>query len=160
MKLDRDKQRELLELLAEHYPNKFYVSDIIPDDENEERALYANLIYLHEHGLIEAEAITALQELTVTTARLTMRGVDFLKDDGGLSAILDVQTIRLHADTLRELLQQKIDQSDLSPEEKSTFKKHVETASHEVVRTIAQKTVEWSVLNGEAWRRLIDIVLL
>ena len=43
-------------------------------------------------------------------------------DDGGLSAILGVVTVKLHSDTIQALLNTKIDQADIPPEEKSKLK--------------------------------------
>ncbi|MBT0452135.1 hypothetical protein ISO73_17965 [Morganella morganii subsp. morganii] len=69
----------------------------------------ANLVYLYQHGLIErpyhtdntnsrAEMIFTLSELTITEM-----GIDLVLDDGGLTAILGVQTIKIHTDTMRNL---------------------------------------------------------
>ena len=53
-------------------------------------------------------------KITWGGARITAKGIDFLEDDGGLSAILGVVTVKLHADTLREMLAKKIDASSAS----------------------------------------------
>jgi hypothetical protein len=55
------------------------------------------------------------------TAKITARGLDFLEDDGGLGAILNVVTIRLEADTLRQLLETKINASDMPEADKQTL---------------------------------------
>ncbi|UVK45701.1 hypothetical protein BPNPMPFG_001261 [Mesorhizobium sp. AR07] len=45
-------------------------------------------------------------------ASITAKGLDFIADDGGLGAILGVVTVRLHGDTLRELLISRVESSD------------------------------------------------
>ena len=50
--------------------------------------------------------------------KITEKGLDFLKDDGGLTAILGIVTVRFEADTIRTILQIKVNQSDLSPADK------------------------------------------
>ena len=46
-------------------------------------------------------------------------GIDFLTDDGGLSAILGVVTVKLHSDTIQALIAAKIDQAEISDSEKA-----------------------------------------
>lgn len=105
-KFDRKLQRELLKELYDTFPYgihsderaKYYKSAF--GDEND---LVANLFYLRGHGLIECElqqflSLSYLIELNNT--KITSKGIDFIRDDGGLSAILNVQTIKLHRDTI------------------------------------------------------------
>lgn len=111
--LDRPYQRHLLQLLSEHYPRQ---AQIVPDD-GDERKAGVNLAYLAEHGLIEATLIPTMGPGPVrfSNARITARGLDFLADDGGLSAILGVVTIKLADDDLRRLLIEKLQGSDVEP---------------------------------------------
>lgn len=48
-----------------------------------------------------------------------------------LTAILGVVTVRFHADTVKALLLDKIETSDIPKEEKSRLKKHLATLSGE-----------------------------
>jgi hypothetical protein len=119
--LDRALQRQILDLLKAHYPRGAIP---IRDLELGEEQAAANLRYLEEHGLchsgvmIGADGHLAFGESTITAA-----GLDFLEDDGGLSAILGVVTVRLHADTIRALIDAKIEASSLPAEEKSRLRK-------------------------------------
>lgn len=61
-------------------------------------------LYLAGHGLLELNRSPSPLE---NGYRITSKGIDFLEDDGGLSAILGVVTVKLHADTLRDLLLQR-----------------------------------------------------
>ena len=49
----------------------------------------------------------------------TGNGMDFLADDGGLSAVLDAVTVKLHENTLKKLIANRISESDLPASEKS-----------------------------------------
>lgn len=101
--LDRGQQRELLMELRDEYPHpKFYT---LKGDEAGRRVA-VNLSYLIEHGLIEGklEFSGTGDKSGRCKARLTHKGLDFLADDGGLGAILGVVTVRLHDDTVRDLL--------------------------------------------------------
>lgn len=101
--IDRSRQRQILEGLAEAYP---LVQFIPPDEQDAEFA--ANLHYLMEHGLVEAKFARdqspprpnptksryGQPKLIATDIRITARGMDLLADDGGLSAILTIVNVR------------------------------------------------------------------
>ncbi len=120
--LDRSLQRKLLLLMRDVYPQPIYkIWALVPDTGDD--ATVANLVYLEEHGLCDA-GIRVNQDGSYgfTGAKITARGLDFIEDDGGLSAILDVVTIKVHADSLRALLVNKIDAAPIAPEEKSRLR--------------------------------------
>ena len=129
--LDRNLQHEFLSELYKVYPDSitydYYINAAIAQTsgviEAEEDASFvlkqsANLQYLAEHGLVVFDHET----LITATVKITAKGIDFLMDDGGLSAILGVVTVKLHSDTIQALFNTKIDQADIPPEEKSKLK--------------------------------------
>ena len=119
--LDRALQRQILELLREHYP-----CGTIPVRRLElgEEQAATNLRYLEEHGLCESGVIIGADgHLAFGLSTITAAGLDFLEDDGGLSAILGVVTVKLHADTIRNLIDAKIETSSMPAEEKSKLRK-------------------------------------
>ncbi|MGU7780504.1 hypothetical protein [Burkholderia sp. PU8-34] len=119
MKLDREYQKEVLTALAEIYPCLGH-AERVGDVTEETRA--ANLYYLAEHGLITDSASTNLNNsVHYQPARITKDGMDFLAEDGGLSAILGVVTIKLHEDTIKSLIETKIMESDLPADDKPRF---------------------------------------
>ncbi|WP_337050049.1 hypothetical protein [Serratia fonticola] len=102
--LERDIQRKVLHKLYGIYPR--YSTEEIFDEiyslfDNDDN-FHRCLIYLEEHGLIES----GLHEVMLGYAtdkcgmRLTKNGVDFIRDDGGLGAELNVQTIKFHDNTI------------------------------------------------------------
>ena len=119
--LDRAPQRQILELLGAHYPR-----GAIPVRElhlSAEQAA-ANLRYLEEHGLCESGVVIGADgHLAFGESTISAAGLDFLEDDGGLSAILGVITVRLPADTIRTLIEAKIEASSIPTEEKSRLRK-------------------------------------
>ena len=116
MEIDREYQRRFLEELDSIYPD--FKNFAYREGHEDEKKRYENFFYLREHGLIEGEATVHGSGAILFTAKLMHKGIDFLKCDGGLSAILGVVTVKLHEDTLRHLIQTKIDQSNLEPHEK------------------------------------------
>lgn len=131
--------------MRESYPAKVWTRDIAPL-EPEEFKLVFNIAYLHEHGLLSTEirfTSDGTNRPIWAHAALTAAGVDFLEDDGGLSAILGVVNVRLHADTVRELLAARIaEDPSLTEETKSALreaiKKQPETALSEITTRLVQ----------------------
>jgi hypothetical protein len=92
--------------MRDKYPSMAYK---VPKSlDGNDRRFYLNLFYLQEHDLCE----TSTQEnsdgfISWRGTKITAKGVDFLENDGGLSAILGVVRVKLHADTLRDILAKK-----------------------------------------------------
>lgn len=121
MKLDRDLQRKLLEELREHYPAPFFTNRM-EHLHADPQHLMANAAYLIEHGLVAGDlrmTSTGRGDFLPMKLTLTAKGLDFLEDDGGLTAILGTLTVRLHADSVRDLLAKQIEASELEDSVKS-----------------------------------------
>jgi hypothetical protein len=136
MKLDRTYQRELLEMLAQSYPSAHDVGEVLDGADADGHARYAaNMIYLEEHGLVQSGLVeTAVGHILHTLPRITARGMDFLADDGGLSAILGMVTVKLHEDTLKDLIGQKIAESNLPAPEKSRLLDQIKALPAEAIK--------------------------
>lgn len=108
--LNRETQRAVLQHLYACYPLSelgHRLSAIA-----EPNALAVNVFYLVEHGLVTAHTNTYGGVASVANAKITAQGIDFLADDGGLSAILGVTVVKLHSDTIRDLLIARVQASD------------------------------------------------
>mgnify|MGYP003365511495 CR=1 FL=1 len=135
MEINRIFQRHLLEKMNEAYPYGIYFDP--PDDEAQRYA--AALNYLDEHGLCRSGGrINMDRSIAFNASTITAAGIDFLADDGGLSAILGVVTVKLHADTIRDLIAAKIDTADIPDERKSVLKKHLASLPGTVLTAATQ----------------------
>ena len=139
MRLDRTLQLNLLLQIADQYPGPLLQGMGL---DFKDPATVRNLIYLEEHGLLTLTK-AELNEggFAVGLARATAKGMDFLEQDGGLTAILGTVTVRLHDDTIKDLLQRTIQESALTPEEKQRWTDQlrelpVETTKHLVLRLV------------------------
>ena len=139
MKLDRDLQREVLLSCREAYPG--YVE--YAHEERHRERLQANLIYLHEHGLITGKLVNGNVELV--DPRITATGLDFLEDDGGVSAILRTVTVKMDQDDLRSLIAARIESSDLLPEEKASLSHAMRSLPAQVLRDLTTRLVNDAV---------------
>lgn len=145
MKFNRKLQHEILTELGEAYPNtvsyggRYKVSD----------PFHANAHYLAEHDLlVPIKSSTLGGENTVLCAKITAKGLDFLTDDGGLSEILGVVTVKLHADTIRDLLRSGVDASDTPDNEKKLLKDMIKTVPDQALSKLVQECVSYAVRSG------------
>lgn len=138
--LDRTVQRKLLSLLRNAFPGRIVLQD--GDCGATMPALEANAIYLEQLGLCDSGIKYGLDGFPHHTgAAITAKGLDFLEDDGGTSAILGTITVRMHADTLRDLIDARITASPLPDTEKSTLRKHLASLPETVLRSLVPDLV-------------------
>lgn len=137
--MNRELQRELLQSLEAEYPEQINVLERCARNP----MLAREIAYLAEHGLIVATPVKAMNApLRFAFARLTAKGRDFLADDGGLSAILDVLTIRLHDDTVRGLIESKITASTLPQSEKRRYLDRLRSLPADATKHLALKLLD------------------
>ncbi|MBF1277399.1 MAG: hypothetical protein HXM87_03045 [Neisseria sp.] len=148
--LDRNLQREILKELNNIYPDsktyEYWIDAAIAQvvgviETVGEAELYiakrsANLRYLAEHGLVVCN-----DKYLSATVKITAKGIDFLTDDGGLSAILGVVTVKLHSDTIQALIAAKIDQAEISDSEKSWLKKELGKIKDTALSTLTTNAI-------------------
>lgn len=119
--LNRGLQKDLLFGLSQHYPGKVQPSREFP--KMDVRQVQYNLAYLEQHGLVEVSWHQAISRPIPEPfmAAITARGIDFISDDGGLSSVLGVVTVKLHDDTIRQLLIERVEASDGEPSAKASL---------------------------------------
>lgn len=140
MKLDRNLHRRILEAAYEAYPNETFLADAGGE---ETLNYYANLLYLEEHGLIDSGLLkTPGGAIPRSGFKAKYRGVDFIADDGGLSAILGVVTIRFHEDTIKQLLIDRVEASKEPTSVKSSLIKQLKDLPAEGLKTLTTKALE------------------
>jgi len=160
--IDRDFQRFILETLAGPYPEKVFTRDLVrsPDDH---AVIVRNLTYLDEHGLVKAVFPPGkghLQhEIPQGHATLTCKGVDFLEGDGGLSAILGTVMVKLHADTLKDLLQMRIQAADLPRPDKQRYLDALQSLPAETTKHLVLKLVDLGLENVQKVFPLLQTLL-
>jgi len=153
MHLDRARQLEMLQSLAEVYPR---YTESLGSGKTDEDDL-ANLWYLKEQGLVEgAIEMSISQSFIFQGAKITAKGIDFLADDGGIAAILGTVTVKLHVDTLKELLLSRVSAASAPEEKKSWLKKQLETASNETIKRIVSAILDEGVKHAPDLFRLVE----
>lgn len=144
-KFDRNAQRKLLQYLCDAYPYPISVEQVskIAELFDDEIALVSNLMYLEEHGLISNAVSHTLCGITPNTAELsiTKDGIDFILDDGGLSAILNVVTIRFHHETITDLIKIVENSHEGTAEEKKDVISKLKSLSSEATKQLMSQLI-------------------
>jgi len=159
MKLNRHLQHALLEELRDFYPRRSQSAYQL--DGYTQVECIGNLIYLEEQGLVDSGVNVGYHSGsgTITQARITAKGMDFLEHDGGLGAMLAVVTVKLHEDTLRQLIEAKVQASDLPAEQKSGILKALREAPSEITKQLITKLVDLGMENAPKAISLIQTLL-
>lgn len=140
-KFDRRLQKELLQILVNLYPNRMTseeykgVTNLFADD----NALISNLLYLEGHDLIESGLRAGVNNYSINTAglKITVKGIDFMQKDGGLSAILNVQTIKFHRDAV-VVLEDLVALSGMNDADKEKANSKISELTTESLKTVVQ----------------------
>ena len=72
---------------------------------------------------------------------ITAKGLDFLEDDGGISAILRTITVKIDREDLRSLIATRVEASDLPPEEKATLSHAMRSLPAQALRDLTTHLV-------------------
>lgn len=144
--LDREFQRRLLSELQEIYPHR---ADVLRSwGAQSDNRLLVNLTYLHDHGLVELSSKAMMDgSIHMAFAKITAAGMDFIADDGGLSAILGVVTVKLHQDTIRDLLISKINAAEAPASTKEQVIAKIKALPADALGTLTQKALDAGLSN-------------
>lgn len=137
MKIDRSLQWEILQYFERAYPNYVTLARFYPASPED---VEANLQYLAEHQLLDwkkAPNSTLRQDYGW---KITAKGLDFMMNDGGLSAILNVVTVRFEAQSLKALLEASI-RKELPEEEQQKYVDALDDLSAEATRSLVEQVV-------------------
>lgn len=149
MSINRPAQHEILKKLAAAYPNQVN-TQTSADFGLDDITLYFQLAYLEEHGLAKCLWSTELSRKSkaVNFAKITARGLDLLADDGGLGAVLGVVTIKIHEDTLKQLLEAKVTASDLPEPEKNRLISELRSLPAAATKHLTLKLLDKALESG------------
>lgn len=138
-KFDRELQKLLLTKCVLAYPD-FTNWQLFPPEimDYGEEVLSANIIYLYEHKLISMRDKSSDDPYRLFDhMRATASGIDFILDDGGLGAILNVQTIKFHREAV-VVLEDLISISNMTEREKDKAKLKLSEMTTEAINAIVQ----------------------
>lgn len=138
--LDRELQRKILIMLVDVYPGSVMAASL--SSKFGDRETIFNLAYLDEHGLTESTWNGTARTPTPVLAKITAKGLDFLSNDGGLSSILGVVTVKLHQETITALFVDRVEKSDAPPSVKKQIIEKVKGLPAEALQRVSLKAME------------------
>lgn len=150
MNIDLMICKEILEKLATIYP---YSATSIELDEllevaGSEEIFAANLIYLDQHRLIVSGLSFNINRHHVFRGetRITERGIDYVREDGGLSAMIDKSSVsyQLHEALLSEMLRQ-IQESPDTDRDKVALSSQLRALPAETIKHLYMKLLDQGV---------------
>lgn len=144
MRPNRTLQLEILRALRNDYPGRTNIHDLPRNNQ-----LLANLHYLHEHGLVDVvHDETMGNHHAILAPKITAKGLDFLEDDGGVTAILSTVIVKLNPDDLRALLAGRVESSNLPDKEKSALARTIRSLTTTGLQSLTNRLVNDAVANG------------
>jgi hypothetical protein len=98
-------------------------------------------MYLSEHRLVEATVSKVMGSRVpmIPIVRINAAGIDFLQDDGGLSAILGVVTVRFEAETIKQLIDARLEASGLPEKEKSAIRSKLRELGGDALKEVTKR---------------------
>lgn len=151
--IDRGLQHYILCELRDAYPKSVDYSEKYDYGSDEYNKFVANLVYLRSHGLISKDSILDSKSIHINNpyqpayASITHTGLDFLEDDGGLSAILNTVTVKFETDQLKQILESKINKSDLPKDKKSSFISIIRDLPAESIKQLTKRAIDYGLDN-------------
>jgi hypothetical protein len=151
-KFDRNIQREMLQILYDVYPEELtheQIQEVLSKFGSNEHSI-ANLLYLEQHQLIHSGLKPTMSGYAlVNRPSITHKGIDFIRDDGGLGAILNVQTVKLHDSTIIAL-EDVIAVSNIPEEQKKGLISKLRELPADAIKHLTLQLLTPAVLHPQA----------
>ncbi|WP_411850698.1 hypothetical protein ACLB90_17800 [Stenotrophomonas sp. LGBM10] len=116
--------------------------------------------YLRDHGLLDVIISTSLDgEFFLGTTRITSAGLDYLSDDGGLTEERGGTTVKIHADSLQQMLELMVLRSDLDQPQKQRYVDELRKLPAETTKHLALKAVDAAMAHSGKLLPLLQSML-
>ncbi|TKY81105.1 hypothetical protein R0L47_09905 [Pectobacterium polonicum] len=166
-KFNRTLQQEILKICIASYPDmprhrSFDTTEAARLTQSDDglKVLKANIHYMKDHGLVTMDLATARNPAyMLISLRATEKAIDFMLDDGGLSAILNVQTVRLHRETI-VAFEDIITIANIPEDEKKSLISKLRELPADAIKHLTLQLLSQGVLNIPAAIQLIQKLLL
>lgn len=149
MKIDRQYQKDLLSFLLEEFPSYDNAMEHCQRLAKEDEDKYiANVEYLQRHGLLEDGvgidfSLDGQVMFSISAfPKITEAGIDFMLDDGGLTSILNVQTVKIHPDTIKALLEDRLMSADIPDSDRKSLIEQIRSLPEEGAKRLLDKLLD------------------
>lgn len=143
--VDYDLIRRMLERLQDAYPDK--VDGLYRMESDEDKAV-RHIAYMFEHGLIDVNPFSKNKRgYNIGRARITAKGIDFLRPDGGLSA-LAAPTIRIAPESLISAIDAALVDRNVPAGDRSLIQKTLGIAGPEGIKQIVTRLIDAGITHA------------
>lgn len=101
-----------------------------------------SIVYLQRAGFLDVKTPDGYFSPLIS---ITNAGYDYLEEDGGLTAYNNRRTVVFEEETIRLLVEQLVQKSDLPPETKSSMKEKLKVMSSDALRQVGTKLMEKAI---------------
>lgn len=153
-RMDPARLRALLEQAAEAYPESVQLGGSPPLPHPD--SIDPEIRYLEQHGLIELGRTNFMGG--PPWHEITAKGIDFLDEDGGLSAVLGVVTVRFEAETMRALLLARAEADEGDPNVREQIVAQLRSLPAAAIQQVSQQAVAEAIRqmpNAMQWLRTV-----
>lgn len=148
-KFSRERQKAILKAARQVFPELYDCSEGIAETTAKEAI--ADIRYLEGHGLLKVQDPRYMSQMEWDVSiQITSEGIDFMEADGGLSAILGVMTVRLHDETIKDLVEAKILAADLPQADKQRYVDELRKLPAESTKHLVMKLIDAGLTNAPA----------
>ncbi|MFZ6696809.1 hypothetical protein ACO0J1_13665 [Stenotrophomonas acidaminiphila] len=145
-KVDMGRATRILRMLEEANPRYVDLEAALKD---ELPSAKTEVYYLRDHNLLTVEIYETFDGDILGGAKITSAGLDFLSEDGGLTAQLGVVTIKLQQDQLQQLIEVHVLRSDLPQTQKQRLIEQLRELPAETTKHLAMKLVDAGLSNWQ-----------
>lgn len=140
---DEERRRLLLLAMKSDFPDP--ISDV--PEEADTPHLFGDLLYLEHHGLCES-GLSRNDDGSYASVRrpvITVAGLDYLAEGGGLTAALGVVTVRFTPDTLHDLIEARLNALTIPESQKSLVRSHLAGLSEAALKSATGELMKLGV---------------
>ena len=155
--INRSLQKTILESLLDTYPKKIDYIDKAISDSFTEAEIVKNAFYLRAHGLIDFKQSETLCDSPISLddirlIAITHRGIDFIENDGGLSAILNVVNVQFKEETLKALLSKEVnDSEEIDTSQKQRIQEAIRDMPSDLLKSLSEDLVKTAISNSPSF---------
>lgn len=161
--MSKELQVKILSGLEEHYPGRVPGDNIVNAlSEFDRKSVIKELAHLKEYDLIKAAMAVSpdgSNKVTLGNVSITAKGRDYLEPDGGLAAELGIVTVRLHAQTIKDIINAKIESLDTDQSQKSRMKEALQNMPAQALQDVVTGLVQKGLESGPAAMAWLQRVL-
>jgi len=142
-KVNKDRLIQILRLAEEANPHPVNLKKSLGSEAD---GAIVEIQYLKDHGLLEVDIARYMDgSFGLGVTRITSAGLDYLSDDGGLTEELGGTTVKIHAESLQQMLELMVLRSDLDQPQKQRYVDELRKLPAETTKHLALKAVDAAI---------------